>query len=135
MAQVSHPYGPPRPAVQWTPPRFGWYKLNVDAIFNSEELKACCAMVMRDRYGQVVVSSKMTFWGMSCSLHAELRAILFGLNIVKHQGLRVQYLESDSLLAVQQIEKGHDSFSMWSNIVFLYLFFKKYLWYLFLLSY
>lgn len=66
-------------ATSWTPPLFGFYKLNVDAGFYKKNKKASCEMVIRDHGVNVILSFMASFEAISSPLHAELRAILFGL--------------------------------------------------------
>ncbi|XVF43908.1 hypothetical protein PTKIN_Ptkin02bG0079200 [Pterospermum kingtungense] len=87
-------------AVVWEALPLGFYKLNVDAS-----------------YSQVILAARKIFTGITGPLHAEIHAVLFGLEIVQQQGLRVQLVESDSLLVVLEINKGVQSRSEWRNII------------------
>lgn len=53
-----------------------------------------------------MVSGRKRFHGVISVLHVELLPILFGLEVVKDMGFFVQYVESDNLLAVREINSG-----------------------------
>ncbi|XVF50129.1 hypothetical protein PTKIN_Ptkin04bG0070500 [Pterospermum kingtungense] len=76
-------------APTWTAPLFRFYKVNVDAGFNVAEKSASCGMVVRDHGGNVILSALKGFHAIHSPLHAELSAILFGLDTIKAEGLLV----------------------------------------------
>lgn len=53
----------------------------------------------------------------SSSLHAELKTILFGLHTVSNEDLRIQIVDSDPKLAVDEIKKGSISSFKWLNVI------------------
>ncbi|XWS68772.1 hypothetical protein CRYUN_Cryun04dG0121000 [Craigia yunnanensis] len=50
-------------------------------------------------------------------LHAELRAILFGLEVAINNSYLSILIESDSLVAVQEVRKQQEIFCMWEGII------------------
>ncbi|XVE60471.1 hypothetical protein DITRI_Ditri05aG0131400 [Diplodiscus trichospermus] len=82
MQVVSYlPSAIPRPST-WVEPLMSFYKLNCDACYHKEDRCVCCGVVMRDFSSQIIVVARQVFDGVSCPLHAELRAILFGLELI-----------------------------------------------------
>lgn len=67
----------------------------MDASYNREELKAWCGVVARDHDGQIIFAAMKAFDGMVSSFQAELRAILFGLEVARDQHAQVHIVESD----------------------------------------
>ncbi|XVF69460.1 hypothetical protein PTKIN_Ptkin11bG0083900 [Pterospermum kingtungense] len=90
----------------WIALPLGFYKLNVDVGFSVSDKRASCGMVIRDCQGQVILSASKAFSGFHSALQAELRAILFGLEMAHQRSLLVHYVESDCQLAIQKIKKG-----------------------------
>ncbi|XVF70495.1 hypothetical protein PTKIN_Ptkin11bG0166200 [Pterospermum kingtungense] len=103
--------------VVWLLPPIGFSKLNVDAAFKVSSEKAVCGMVIRDYQGVVLLYASKDFSGFHSSLHAELMAICFGLELAHNEGFLVQLVESDSLLAVNEVKKGSSSNSEWLSLI------------------
>lgn len=95
-----------RPLAVWLPPALDELKLNVDTTFCASESKGQRDMVVRDHHGQIVVAARKTSNGITCSLHTELMTLLFGLEVVHSQGIWVQFVMSNFLLAILEINKG-----------------------------
>ncbi|XVF44717.1 hypothetical protein PTKIN_Ptkin02bG0146500 [Pterospermum kingtungense] len=110
-AQDSSLPSNPSNVVTWTAPSFDFLKLNVDAGFCKSDGRIVCGMVIRDHAGQVVISASKGFRSFQSPLQAELRAILFGLEIAHQINLLVQLVKSDSSLAIWKIQKGNSSSS------------------------
>ena len=101
----------------WQAPPEDAVKLNVDAAFFSNTKEASLGMVLRDHTGRTLLSAVRRVGEVYSPLQAELLAIQFGLEECKSQGLQTLIIESDSLLAIKEIDKGHDSFSEWFSTV------------------
>ncbi|XVF12979.1 hypothetical protein REPUB_Repub08aG0167000 [Reevesia pubescens] len=96
--------------LRWIPPRAPEVKLNVDASFCAQNGVAGLGSVLRDCGGNIL-SSAVTKERLTQSvLHAEVKAILFGLRLVFQQGYEAIVVESDSSLAVTEVSKKGDSF-------------------------
>ena len=101
----------------WKSPIIGAMKLNVDATFYPTSREAGLGMVVRDHMGEVHLCAVTRVENIESPLHAELTAILFGIKeavSIKHPYLIV---ESDSLMAVREIEKQRESFCEWESII------------------
>ena len=61
---------------------------------------------MRDGEGRFIVGYSC-FFGLLTSLHAELKAILFGVWLCVARGLQDLHVESDSLVLVQILQGTH----------------------------
>ena len=72
---------------------------------------------MRDHLGEVHLCAATRVDNIESSLHAELKAILFGLKEATSIHLPFLIVESDSLLAIREIEKQRDSFYEWEGII------------------
>lgn len=80
-------------------------------------MRETCALVVRNHQRVMVLSARNTYNHISCPLHAELRAILFGLETIHSFGLQVHHFETDCLITVKEIDDGAMSFSKWRNII------------------
>ena len=100
----------------WVPPLPGSFKINVDAAFYSTTKEACLSLVVRDHQGLPHLCAATRVNNVDSALHAEFKAILFGLTKAsKFQFLSV-LLESDSLIAIKEIKK-QISFCEWEGII------------------
>ncbi|XP_075524301.1 uncharacterized protein LOC142556702 [Primulina tabacum] len=77
--------------------------MDVDACYNEHTHRYSIGGVIRNHEGQPVLVFGNKIEKPSYVLYAELLAILQGLNISKTHNLRLPYISSDSLLAVQAI--------------------------------
>ena len=75
-------------------------------------------VVCRDSAGVVHFNAHGTRKEVQTPLQAELLAILFGLEIALDKGYKNILLETNSLIAVNEIEKGFLSLCERGNIVF-----------------
>lgn len=89
----------------------GSLKGNVDASFIIAEAKACLGLMVGDHNGVVVLSARKNVRGVHCTLHVEIHAILFGLEVIHNYGLIVPLFESDCRLAIMEVNKGVNSYS------------------------
>lgn len=108
----------PEPTQVWTAPIIGFYKFNVDASFKSSDGKAWGGMVLRDFRSLVVVTARKRFKGITSALHVEIVAIHFDLEVVKQAGIRAQYVESDSMIAIKEINFGRNLSFPWLSLIF-----------------
>ncbi|KAJ1441395.1 Ribonuclease H-like superfamily [Sesbania bispinosa] len=92
-------------AVKWCCPDVGWIKFNVDGSMKFGSSHAGCRGVMRD-YNGIWLGGFSFNIGSSSVLMAELRGIIFTLNIAWERGFLKVWIESDSLTAVELINKG-----------------------------
>ena len=92
--------------IVWTPSLEGVLKLNTDAVFCGQSKMAKLGVVCRDSAGVVHFNAHGTRKEVQTPLQAELLAILFGLEIALDKGYKNILLETDSLIVVNEIEKG-----------------------------
>ncbi|RYR16350.1 hypothetical protein Ahy_B04g073348 [Arachis hypogaea] len=91
--------------VGWSRPDEDYVKLNVDGSWFSQRSNAACGGVFRDSAGRFLK-------GFSCNLgncsimHAELWAIIHGLNTATMNGYLNMVVESDSAAAIKFINHG-----------------------------
>ena len=88
--------------VAWVAPT-GGYKLNSDGCSRGNPGISGGGCVVRDRDGKLIFGYSC-FFGSLTSLHAELRAILFGVRLCVAQGLHGLHIESDSLSLVRILQ-------------------------------
>ncbi|OMO96348.1 reverse transcriptase [Corchorus capsularis] len=93
----------------WTPPYAGSFKVNTDASFDSFRLEAGLGAVVWNEHGQVVVCSTAQISKVPNVLFAEIYAIRFGLLLAYWHGIMDCSLESDSVLAISEINKREPS--------------------------
>ncbi|XVE61930.1 hypothetical protein DITRI_Ditri06bG0077800 [Diplodiscus trichospermus] len=104
--------------TRWVPPEDGWLKINVDPAYYLHSEEASIAFVVRDS-NEIVHkcgSKKVTRVG-SC-LHAELLAVLFGVEEVVDRHHPNIIFENDSQNAINEIKQGEASLSEWGSLVF-----------------
>lgn len=75
-------------AAVWSAIIIRWYKLNVDASFEVAEFKAWVGTMLRCYKGEVVFCAYRCYTGITSALKDELMAILFGLQVIKQEGVR-----------------------------------------------
>ncbi|RYQ87637.1 hypothetical protein Ahy_B09g095159 [Arachis hypogaea] len=91
--------------IGWSHPNGEDVKLNVDGSWFSERNNAACGGVFRDSAGRFLK-------GYSCNLgncsitHAELWAVIHGMNIATRNGYQHLVVESDSTAAISFINHG-----------------------------
>ena len=78
---------------------------------------ASLGMVVRNDTGAFCLCAIMKIGNVNSPLQAELMAIVFGLQLAKEHSFPSILVESDSLLAIQEIAKHNDSFCQWANII------------------
>ncbi|XWS69079.1 hypothetical protein CRYUN_Cryun04dG0148800 [Craigia yunnanensis] len=101
----------------WFPPALDILKLNVDAAFSASSGKARYGMVVRDSTGKICLCAVSKEEDANTVLHAELKAILFGLKIACNNFTETLIVESDSLLAINKIRKQHDTLCEWGSLI------------------
>ncbi|KAL4336803.1 hypothetical protein AHAS_Ahas12G0046700 [Arachis hypogaea] len=91
--------------IRWSRPEEGCVKVNVDGSWFGHTNNAACGGVFRDSDGRFLK-------GFSCNLgncsimHAELWAVIHGLNIATTNGYQYLVVESDSAEAINFINRG-----------------------------
>ncbi|OMO58663.1 reverse transcriptase [Corchorus capsularis] len=91
--------------LEWIAPSPGTWKINTDASFSSSTGDAGLGVVIRDYEGKILVSGARILFFVADSLHAEVHAILFGFELALEHGITRCIIESDSLLAIHEINK------------------------------
>ena len=95
--------------LEWRKPPFGYVKLNVDAAFFSELKVARLRIVVRDSRGEVLWCAMEKVTMVYSPLQAELLAILFGMHEMTGSPFQDIEVESDSLLAINEVENTNQS--------------------------
>lgn len=111
----------PHPVVErsdvWRPPDEGDYKINVDASYIAATSTASVAMVARDHQGSIICCATSIFSHVSSVLHGELLAIHFGVTWAISCSMESIIVETDSLLATLELQKGYSSSSKLGAII------------------
>ena len=100
-----------KPALRWNVPLMGSFKMNVDAGFSSHLREANLGIVIRNHTSSILYSVVTRVGVIDSPLHVEFMAILFGLQESRNYDIDSLYIESDSLLAIREIEAGQGSMS------------------------
>ncbi|XVF59117.1 hypothetical protein PTKIN_Ptkin07bG0249400 [Pterospermum kingtungense] len=103
--------------IQWSVPSDRCFKINVDAAYRANVNKAVIVVVARSSTGDILVSVAKGSSFVDLVLHAELLAIRFGVELFLFQDLSSVIIETDSLLAVKEINKGASTLSEWGGLV------------------
>ncbi|XWS36354.1 hypothetical protein CRYUN_Cryun20dG0078000 [Craigia yunnanensis] len=101
----------------WQPPCAGKFKINIDAALCVNSTTTKVSAVCRDSAGNVYMFAVSKRKAVQNPLQAELLAILFGLEMSLEQGFTCIQVESDSLVAVQEIRKRSDSLCKWGSLI------------------
>ena len=87
--------------VQWTPPRFGWAKLNFDgSVYNDGSGRSSIGGAIRDAYGRVLLAFAERTPHAPIGI-VEGRALMRGLQLALHFGCRRLLVEGDDLTLVR----------------------------------
>lgn len=74
-------------------------------------------MVIWGHEGEVIISSRTSHKNTYSPPYAELKTILYALQIACRENLRVQHVESDSQATIIEIRIGSDSSFEWLSVV------------------
>ncbi|OMO51274.1 reverse transcriptase [Corchorus capsularis] len=95
----------PNQQLNWIPPPFGVFKINTNAAFCSGTGEAGLGVVIRDSEERIILTVSRCLNFIADSLHAGIHAILFRFELAIEHGIDLGIFESDSLLAVNLINK------------------------------
>ncbi|XP_057760081.1 uncharacterized protein LOC130980412 [Arachis stenosperma] len=91
--------------IRWIPPPESIIKINVDGLFYSHNNNAACGGVFRDQWGRFLKGFSCNLG--SCSImHAELWAVIKGLQIAMANDIHHVIIESDSKMALNFVRNG-----------------------------
>ena len=102
---MSNDSGYPESITRWVPPDNSSFKLNVDVVYSYGNKEVGWGLVVRNNTWSVLLCAVMKVANIESLLHAELKAILFGLEVALYNCLLSLMIESDSLLGIQEITK------------------------------
>ena len=94
----------------------GLLKINIDATFWVQSKVAKLGVVCKDSAGIVYFNAHCIRKEVQSPLQAELLALLFGLETALEKGYKKILMETDSLLTVNEIEKGYLSYCEWGTL-------------------
>ncbi|KAL8457061.1 hypothetical protein ACS0TY_035050 [Phlomoides rotata] len=101
----SHPHRRRVPIfVRWRPPQAGWYKANIDGSVSSAPGYMYAGVIFRNSRG-FFAGALYTRTGRGFPLEAKLVAILHSIIYAHAQGWRFLWVESDSSLIVDTVQK------------------------------
>ncbi|XVF37922.1 hypothetical protein REPUB_Repub20aG0053200 [Reevesia pubescens] len=92
--------------TRWTPPKLGDVKLNVDASWLAEDGSSRLGIAFKDDKGEILLSEIANVHQVSDPMHAEVLAIKWGSEFAWDYNVSAITLETDSLLAVNELQKG-----------------------------
>ena len=75
-------------------------------------------MLVRDHSGFTHICAAIRVDNIDSPLQTELKAILFGLKEASNNHFPFFMIKSDSLLAIREIEKHHDSYCEWEGLIY-----------------
>jgi len=107
--------------VCWIPPPKGFIKVNCDGAYTYDGKKAAAGGVIRDSEGEFLFAFSSVL-RVDSAAEAELFAIKLGMEIAISMGYNNIVVESDSLTAVQLINRGvlqqrHPLYALVSSII------------------
>ncbi|XP_019224339.1 PREDICTED: uncharacterized protein LOC109206029 [Nicotiana attenuata] len=92
--------------IRWHKPPKGWFKLNIDASFDSGTQKCGLEGVFTNANGHWIVDFGEPSHA-SGSLEAEIKALLEGLKTAQEWGMFPLEIETDSVEVIQSIQQGN----------------------------
>ena len=101
----------------WQPPSGGQHKINVDADYSATAKETFLGMVVRDMRAEVCLSIVTRLEDIVSPLKSEIKAILFGLQLVKKMNMQNIQVKSDSLIKVKKISKRDESYCEWDGLL------------------
>lgn len=103
--------------VRWEKPPGGWIKLNTDGASRGNPGIAAAGGVFRDDKGESVCGSGANI-GIATAAVAELWGLLYGLQIAWDRGWRRVFVELDSMLVLEVVQKGVDVMHPLFSLIF-----------------
>lgn len=88
------------------PPQRGYFKVNVDAVTNSEKQISRLGVVIRDENGNVIVAAIKFSKYYGEATFAEAEAIDWGLQIAERACLNLLVVESDAQEVVKLVNNN-----------------------------
>ena len=85
----------------------------MDVAYFTQSRNANLGMVVRDHLGTIKLCAVKRVTSVDSPLHIEFKTILFGLGECRNITINFLFIESDSLLAIREIEIGQRSFCEW----------------------
>uniref|UniRef100_A0A803QJN9 Reverse transcriptase domain-containing protein n=1 Tax=Cannabis sativa TaxID=3483 RepID=A0A803QJN9_CANSA len=106
-ASVTQETPLPSPTALWTAPPLGKLKLNSDAACNKALGKIGIGAVVRDSFGVIVAALSKPIQGCFKPEEMEAVALAHSLKWAANLGLSINFIETDSLLVVQDLKIAH----------------------------
>ncbi|KAI3452727.1 hypothetical protein Pfo_009391 [Paulownia fortunei] len=91
--------------VLWKKPQVGWFKLNSNGAAKGETGQAGAGGVIRDHRGNVAVAY-FEFIGNQNSIHAEIFALMKGLELTKGLGIANLWIEMDAKTIINLVSSN-----------------------------
>ncbi|TVU20567.1 hypothetical protein EJB05_36781, partial [Eragrostis curvula] len=114
LSPAARPFQPSPPSprfvmVRWTPPPFGWLKLNFDgSVHNDGSGRASIGGVIRDSMGCVVLSFAEKTEHSTVGI-VEARALIRGLQLARGLGLGMPVVAEGDDLVLVQLLRGEET--------------------------
>ena len=95
----------PHMEVNWSPPRYPLYKINVNGIVFSAQKAASVGVIVRDHEGRFIAVLSKKIHGPFGAIEAEAKAFEVGIIFAKEVGIKESVLEGDSIIIVQALKE------------------------------
>ncbi|XP_023889006.1 uncharacterized protein LOC112001074 [Quercus suber] len=98
LARLAKPHHKEPADIEWTPPNFSWYKINIDAVVFAVSKSVGIGVVVRDHEGSVVVALSKRMPLPLVPLEAEAKAMHEAVTFAKDVGLQDVIFETTSTI-------------------------------------
>ena len=108
----------PHMEVNWSPPRYPLYKINVNGIVFSAQKAASVGVIVRDHEGRFIAVLSKKIHDPFGAIEAEAKAFEVDIIFAKEVGIREFVLEGDSIIIVQALKECSHAISSVAPLIY-----------------
>ena len=108
----------PHMEVNWSPPRYPLYKINVNGIVFLAQKVASVGVIVRDHKGRFIAGLNKKIHEPFGATEAEAKAFEVDIIFAKEVGIREFVLEGDSIIIVQALKECSHAISSVAPLIY-----------------